>query len=140
MLRFLELAKKKLGFAKKTKSKKAAKKLKRKKTLKKRIIKKANTKKAKNKSAEKKEKLVEIGKVTGYFRIPKAAVIRLKKGALKIGDEVLIKGHTTSLKQKISSLQVDRQPIKIAKKGVEFGLQVKKKVRRTDKVYLISKG
>lgn len=88
-------------------------------------------------SLKKEEKLKEIGVVTGYFRLPKAAIIKLKKGDLKLNEEILIKGHTTNFRQKALSMEIDRKPIENAKKGKEIGLQVNKRVRRKDKVFKV---
>ena len=76
-----------------------------------------------------------IGRVVHYFPKVKAAVIRIDKGPLLEGESIHIKGYTTDIKQKISSMQIDRVPVKRAAKGKEAGIRVKKRVRITDKVY-----
>ena len=112
---------------KKTKSKrKAAGATKRK--LKKRVIRKKAGKKP-----IKKENL--IGVITHYFPHVKAAVIKIKKDSIGLKDTLHIKGHTTDFVQKVNSLQIDRSPIKKAKKGAEIGLRVKSRVRHNDLVY-----
>ena len=45
-----------------------------------------------------------IGEVTHFFPHVKAAVVKIKKGTLKTGDTIYIKGHTTDFEQKIKSL------------------------------------
>ena len=75
-----------------------------------------------------------IGKVTHYFPHVEAAVVKLST-ALEIGDQIHIKGHTTDFKQAVSSIQIDCQPLKKAKKGQEIGLLVVSRVRRRDIVY-----
>ena len=82
-------------------------------------------------------KEVLIGKVTHYFPQVKAGALILKSGALTVGDTVHIKGHTTDFKQKIKSMQVDRNPIEKASKGYEIGILVKARVRVNDDVYKI---
>ena len=79
-----------------------------------------------------------IGKITHYFPHVNAAVLVVKKGNLKIGDSVLVKGHTTQFKQRIESMQIDRVPIVEAKKGDEIGLLVGERVREHDVVYKIA--
>ena len=79
-----------------------------------------------------------IGEVTHFFPHVKAAVIKLKKTSLAVGDTIYVKGHTTDFEQKISSMQVNHKPINSAKKGQEIGLKIKSKVRHGDKVYKIS--
>lgn len=84
---------------------------------------------------EKEKKLEVIGQVTHYFPHVKAAVIKIKKGPLVIGDSVQIKGCTTDFKQKIDSMQIDHKPITKATKGNEIGLKMEKRVRVNDLVY-----
>ncbi|MBI4388395.1 MAG: hypothetical protein HY582_05075 [Candidatus Omnitrophica bacterium] len=79
-----------------------------------------------------------MGKVTHYFPHVEAAVVVLKKGGLKVGDSILIKGHTTKFKQSITSMQIDRTPITEAKKGDEIGLQVSERVREHDQVFKLN--
>jgi putative protease len=93
--------------------------------------------KFKPKADEKKEKLDEIGVITHYFPHVKAAVIKLSKGALKAGDTVYIKGHTTDFKQPVKSLQHNHAAVQEAKQGQEVGLKVKSRVRIGDVVYKI---
>lgn len=80
----------------------------------------------------------EIGEVAGYFAIPSAAVVKIKKGTLRVGDRIWIRGHTTDLIETISSLQVDRQPVTQAEAGQEAGLKVSSRVRPNDRVYKLS--
>jgi len=97
---------------------------------------KTKSKKPIKKASKPKELKCElVGNVVHYFPKVKAAVIKVKKGPLLEGDIIYIKGHTTDIKQKISSMQIDCEPIKKATKGKEVGIRVKKRVRITDKVY-----
>lgn len=73
--------------------------------------------------------------VTHYFPHVNAAVLKIKTGEIRIGDELLFKGHTTDFKQKVVSMQIDHQPVQIAKKGDDFGVQVKSRVRAGDLVF-----
>ena len=116
--------KKKIAKPKKKSVKKTAKK-----TAKKIIRKKLSKKPIKQKDKP-------IGKITHYFPHVKAAVFKTKV-PLEIKDVILIKGHTTNFKQKITSMQIDRTIILKAKKGDEIGLKVAKRVRRKDLVYKI---
>lgn len=77
----------------------------------------------------------QLGKVVAFFRIPVVAVIKVTKGSLKAGDQIWIKGHTTDLKQTVTSLQVNHQPIQKARKGAEVGLKISDRARRGDRVY-----
>ena len=79
----------------------------------------------------------QIAKVVAFFRIPVVAVLKVTKGTLNEGDTVWIKGHTTDLKQTLSSLQVDHQQIRQARKGDEVGVKLSSRARRGDRVYRI---
>jgi len=83
--------------------------------------------------AEKKEK--QIGVVSSYFSKAGVAAIKLSSG-LKAGDTVHVKGHTTDFKKKVASIQIERKPVKTAKKGDHIGIKVSEKVRPNDKVFL----
>ncbi len=78
----------------------------------------------------------EIGKVSSYFSHVGVAAIKLKD-KLKVGDKIKIKGHTTDLEVGIKEIQIDRKPIKEAKKGDHIGIKVPDKVRPNDTVYLV---
>jgi putative protease len=80
----------------------------------------------------------EIGQVIGFFRIPVVAVVSISQGRLKLGDRIWIRGHTTDLKETVTSMQINHQPIQEAKAGDEIGLKVSDRVRRGDRVYLLS--
>ena len=80
----------------------------------------------------------EIGHVMSFFSIPSAAIVQIERGSLKVGDTIWIRGHTTDLKQAISSMQIERQPITEGKAGQQVGIQVSARVRKQDRVYKIS--
>ncbi|MEW6074708.1 MAG: translation elongation factor-like protein [Candidatus Omnitrophota bacterium] len=75
-----------------------------------------------------------VGIITHYFPHVRAAVFKAEQ-PLAVGDMIKIKGHTTDFMQKVASMQIDRTPITVAKKGDEIGLQVESRVRRKDIVY-----
>lgn len=77
------------------------------------------------------------GKVTHYFPHVKAGAILIESGTLAVGDMIRIKGHTSDFKQKITSIEIDRNPVEKASKGDEIGILVKSRVRIHDKVYKI---
>ncbi len=93
--------------------------------------------KKKTEDAPDKEKLEEIGAITHYFPHVKAAVMKVSKGSIKIGDTIYVKGHTTSFKQTIKSLQVNHTPVDEANKGQEIGIKVKSRVRIGDVIYKV---
>jgi len=79
----------------------------------------------------------KVGVVSHYFPKVKAAAVKLKKGGLRVGDEIYIKGHTTDFKEKVKSIQLDHTTIAEGKKGQEIGLLVKSRVRIGDSIYKI---
>ncbi len=77
----------------------------------------------------------EIGKIVAYFKIPQAAIIKIEKGTLAVGDYVRIKGHTTDFIQKVESMEIEHKALNKASASQEIGLKVKEKVREHDLVY-----
>ena len=76
-----------------------------------------------------------IGKITHYFGKISVAIVELSR-VLKVGDKVHIKGHSTDFEQDISSIQIEHEDVKKAKKGDAVGIKVDEKVREGDEVYL----
>ncbi len=81
-------------------------------------------------------KEIRIGEVSKYFVHPEVAAIELEE-AVKVGDMIHIKGHTTDFKQEIESMQIQNEPIKEAKPGDSIGVKVKERVRPNDLVYKV---
>lgn len=81
--------------------------------------------------------LTPIGEVTHYFPHVEAAVVKITQGEIREGDALSFRGHTTKFKQVASSLQIDHNPIQVARKGDELGIRVKSRVRAGDKVYKV---
>jgi putative protease len=77
----------------------------------------------------------EIGRVSTYFSHVGVAAIKLS-GALKVGDKVQIKGHTTDFKLTVGSMQIESKKVSKAKKGDHIGIKVRKKVRPNDAVFV----
>ena len=75
----------------------------------------------------------EIGTVTHYFGRIGVVAIRLS-GELMVGDTVHFEGPHTDFVQTVDSMQLDNQPIEVGNRGDEIAIQVKEKVRLTDKV------
>ena len=129
----------------KIKPKKATKPAKKKTSAKK--IKKSTPKKVKlsKKTAKKSAKqptivkaalaALPVAEVTHYFPNVNAAVLKIKVGNIRIGDELHFKGHSTDFKEKVTSMQIDHKPISIAQKGDDFGLEVTSRVRAGDLVF-----
>ena len=78
-----------------------------------------------------------IGKVADFFAHPVVAGIELT-AALKVGDKILIKGHTTNLEMTVDSIQMDNAQATEAKAGDSIGVKVSDKVRSGDSVYKVT--
>tara|TARA_B100002003_G_C13729778_1_gene364787 strand:+ start:320 stop:574 length:255 start_codon:yes stop_codon:yes gene_type:complete len=72
-----------------------------------------------------------VGTVSDFFAHPVVAGIELS-GALKVGDRIRIKGHTTDLELTVDSMQVDNADVSGAKAGDSVGVKVSGRVRRGD--------
>ncbi len=77
-----------------------------------------------------------IGTVSDFFAHPVVAAIELT-AALKVGDKIRIKGHTTDLELNIDSMQINNEPVQEAKAGDSIGVKVPERVRDGDTVYKI---
>jgi len=120
--------------------KKARKTVVKKSAVKKKIIKKipkpATLPKAKVKPAKIIDpSLVQVGEITHYFDRIKVCVVKLTQGTVLIGDKLTIIGPKTKFVQKVWSLQIESEDVKVAKKGQLIGLKVDKLVAVGDKVY-----
>ena len=78
-----------------------------------------------------------IGKVSDFFAQPVVAGIELK-AALKVGDKIHIKGHTTDLEMTVDSMQINNVDVKQAKAGDSIGVKVGERVRGGDTVYTVT--
>jgi translation initiation factor IF-2 len=79
----------------------------------------------------------EIGKVMDFFARPVVAGIDMS-GALKVGDTIHIKGHTTDIEMVVASMQIDNTNVNEAKKGQSVGIKVPDRVRAGDTVYKVT--
>jgi len=79
----------------------------------------------------------KIGVVEHFFTKISVAAIKITDGELKVGDTIHIVGATTDFKQKVESMQINKQPVEIAKPGDEVGIKVIDRVRENDVVYKV---
>ena len=78
-----------------------------------------------------------IGTVSDFFARPVVAAIELT-AALKVGDKIHIKGHTTDLELNVDSMQINNVDVKEAKAGDSIGVKVSERVRKKDTVYKVT--
>jgi putative protease len=79
----------------------------------------------------------KIGVVEHFFTNISVAAIKITDGELRIGDTIHIVGATTDFKQKVESMQINKQPVEVAKPGDDVGIKVKDRVREHDVVYKV---
>lgn len=79
----------------------------------------------------------KIGVVEHFFNKVSVAAIKMTDGELKVGDTIHIVGATTDFTQKVDRIEINRQPIEVAKPGDEIGIKVNERVREKDTVYKI---
>jgi translation elongation factor EF-1alpha len=80
---------------------------------------------------------IEVGKVSDYFAKVGAAGIELT-GALRVGDSIHIKGHTTDVSQAVNSMQVEHEAVEQAGPGDSIGIKVADRCRSGDHVYRVT--
>lgn len=83
------------------------------------------------------DKPKNIGKVIHYYDKLGVAIVDLKSGKLKAGDEVKLKRGDEEFTQKVESLQVEHENVDVVKKGDSFGLKVEKPTKPGTEVYLV---
>jgi translation initiation factor IF-2 len=79
--------------------------------------------------------LGQVGVITHYFDRIKVCVVKLTQGTVLIGDKLTIHGPKTKFIQKVWSMQIESEDVKVAKKGQLIGIKVDKIVAVGDKVY-----
>jgi len=79
--------------------------------------------------------LVQVGEITHFFERINVCVVKISQGTILIGDRLTVIGPKTKLVQKVWSMQIESQDVKVAKKGQVIGLKVDKPVVVGDVVY-----
>lgn len=79
----------------------------------------------------------EIGVITHYFGKISVGIIELKD-ALKVGDNIRIKGAHDDFTQAVETIQVDHKDVPDGKAGDVVGIKVAQKVHPHDKVYRVT--
>ncbi|MHC4075728.1 MAG: translation elongation factor-like protein [Planctomycetota bacterium] len=78
-----------------------------------------------------------IGNVSDFFARPVVAAIELT-AALKVGDKIHFKGHTTDLEIVVGSMQINNANVQQAKAGDSIGVKIDERVRKGDSVYKVT--
>ena len=79
--------------------------------------------------------LIAVGEITHYFERIKVSVVKVTRGSILIGDKLTIASKPSHFVQKVWSMQIESQDVKVAKKGQLIGLKVDKPVAVGDIVY-----
>jgi translation initiation factor IF-2 len=77
-----------------------------------------------------------VGHVTHYYNRIGVAVIELRD-ELKIGDTILLLGHTTDFTQRVASMEINHQRVLEVGAGQEVAIKVDEPVRKLDQVYKV---
>ncbi|MHB1830722.1 MAG: translation elongation factor-like protein [Candidatus Micrarchaeaceae archaeon] len=78
-----------------------------------------------------------VGSVDKFFDRISVAAINLS-GDLKIGDIIEIGGTDDAIRQKISSMQIDRIDVEEAHEGDSIGIKVAHQVHEGEEVYKVT--
>ena len=81
-------------------------------------------------------KETQVGVITHYYDHIGVGVVEVS-GALKIGDQIHIKGGSTDFTQEVTSMQVEHKQIDAAKKEDIVGMKVDQEVAEKDVVYKV---
>ncbi len=79
----------------------------------------------------------EIGKITHFYSRISVGIVELKD-ELKIGDQIAIEGSSTTFEQTVSSMQIEKENIEVARAGDMIGLKFIDRVRPGDIVYKLT--
>jgi hypothetical protein len=74
-----------------------------------------------------------VGTVTHYFDHLNVAVLSLTD-TIHLGDTLHFHGHSTDFKQEATSLQIEHQPVDVAKPGEDVAIKVTQRVHPNDAV------
>lgn len=89
-----------------------------------------------NKATQKK---TYVGRITNYFSNLGVAEVTVETGSIAVGDQILIIGPTTGVEElTVPEIRVALEPVEKAEKGTVCSFPFPRKLRRSDKVFLIT--
>ena len=77
-----------------------------------------------------------VGVVTHYLDKISVAIIKLDAD-VKVGDRLVLNGEKGPFRQKLSSMQINRQNVEMAGRGDDIGIKVNKKATVGEIIYVI---
>jgi len=78
----------------------------------------------------------EVGAITHFYGHLNVGIVELTD-ALKIGDTIHIKGHSSDFNQTVGSMQIEHKEVTEAKAGDSIGIKIDQKAHPHDKVYKV---
>jgi putative protease len=79
---------------------------------------------------------IKVGEITHYYDKIGVAVVEVL-APIKVGDRIKITGHGQEFEMEITSMQIEHESIKGAKKGDAVGMKVDQLVKQGDEVYKV---
>lgn len=79
----------------------------------------------------------KLGKVIHYFNKIRVAIVRLT-APIKVGMRVEFRRNKETFEQELTSIQIDHEPVKSARKGQAVGIKVRKKTNEGTLVFSTS--
>lgn len=79
----------------------------------------------------------KVGKISHYYDKIGVAVVELVD-TLAVGETIKIVGHGREFTQEVSSMQVEHEQLKEAKKGQIVGMKVDQETKEGDEVFRVS--
>ncbi len=80
----------------------------------------------------------KIGIVIHYWGQIGVAGLKITDGELKVGDTIHIRGHTSDFTQSVESIQMENQPVEVARPGDDIGVKVVEHAREQDEVFRVT--
>ena len=77
----------------------------------------------------------KVGNVTHYYDKIGVAVVDIL-APIKVGDKIKITG-STEFEQELTSMQIEHENIKKAKKGDQIGLKINQPVKDKDEIFKV---
>ncbi|MSR76971.1 MAG: hypothetical protein EXS63_01920 [Candidatus Omnitrophica bacterium] len=78
-----------------------------------------------------------MGTVTQYLAELSVAIVKVQKGAVQVNDLLAFEGEKTKFRQKITSLEMNHQPVTVGRVGEEVGMKVQDPVIEGDQVFRV---
>jgi len=79
----------------------------------------------------------EVGAVVKFFNKPSVAAIQVTADGFRVGDKLAYRGNTTDFEDVVQRIEINNQPVDLAKPGDMVGVKVPERVRPGDKVFKV---